>query len=139
MIIQRNTRHVPAPRARTYGCAQGTAERAIRVLKAEGLVKSVRGKGVYVIQHDLEAHCGNRLALNSVQQLLDTEFMSVRSRPTEEDLRVIEAKRREGEKTSDVTRRALRLLERGQEQRGRRLGLIIHRAERLVHGDRIGG
>jgi DNA-binding GntR family transcriptional regulator len=32
-----------------YGCAQGTAEHAIRVLKAEGLVKSVKGKGVYVI------------------------------------------------------------------------------------------
>ncbi|MGH3250467.1 MAG: hypothetical protein ACRDOI_30265 [Trebonia sp.] len=38
--------------------------------------------------------------------------MSVGFRPTEEDLRVIEANRRENEKTSDVIRRALRLLDR---------------------------
>ena len=38
--------------------------------------------------------------------------MSVGFRPTEEDLRVIEANRREDEKTSDVIRRALRLLDR---------------------------
>ena len=38
--------------------------------------------------------------------------MSVGFRPTEEDLRVIEANRHEGEKTSDVIRRALRLLDR---------------------------
>ena len=38
--------------------------------------------------------------------------MSVGFRPTEEDLRVIEANRRADEKTSDVIRRALRLLER---------------------------
>lgn len=38
--------------------------------------------------------------------------MSVGFRPTEEDLRVIEASRRTGEKTSDVIRRALRLLDR---------------------------
>jgi Arc/MetJ-type ribon-helix-helix transcriptional regulator len=38
--------------------------------------------------------------------------MNVGFRPTEEDLRVIEANRREGEKTSDVIRRALRLLDR---------------------------
>lgn len=31
-----------------YEVAQGTAEHAIRVLKAEGLVRSVKGKGVYV-------------------------------------------------------------------------------------------
>ncbi len=37
--------------------------------------------------------------------------MSVGFRPTEEDLRVIEANRREDEKTSDVIRRALRLLD----------------------------
>jgi len=42
--------------------------------------------------------------------------MSVGFRPTEEDLRVIEANRREDEKTSDVIRRALRLLDR---ERGR--------------------
>jgi len=47
-----------------------------------------------------------------VQQLLYDRFMSVGFRPTEEDLRVIEANRREGEKTSDVIRRALRLLAR---------------------------
>jgi Arc/MetJ-type ribon-helix-helix transcriptional regulator len=38
--------------------------------------------------------------------------MSVGFRPTEDDLRVIEANRHEGEKTSDVIRRALRLLDR---------------------------
>jgi antitoxin ParD1/3/4 len=38
--------------------------------------------------------------------------MSVGFRPTEEDLRVIEANRREDETTSDVIRRALRLLDR---------------------------
>ena len=38
--------------------------------------------------------------------------MSVGFRPTEEDLRLIEANRREDEKTSDVIRRALRLLDR---------------------------
>lgn len=38
--------------------------------------------------------------------------MSIGFRPTEEDLRVIEANRRQDEKTSDVIRRALRLLER---------------------------
>jgi hypothetical protein len=38
--------------------------------------------------------------------------MSVGFRPTEEDLRVIEANRRTDEKTSDVIRRALRLLDR---------------------------
>ena len=38
--------------------------------------------------------------------------MSVGFRPTEEDLRVIEANRRDDEKTSDVIRRALRLLDR---------------------------
>ena len=39
-------------------------------------------------------------------------FMSVGFRPTEEDLRLIEANRRMDEKTSDVIRRALRLLDR---------------------------
>jgi antitoxin ParD1/3/4 len=38
--------------------------------------------------------------------------MSVGFRPTEEDIRVIEANRRKDEKTSDVIRRALRLLDR---------------------------
>jgi Arc/MetJ-type ribon-helix-helix transcriptional regulator len=38
--------------------------------------------------------------------------MSVGFRPTEEDLRIIEANRRKHEKTSDVIRRALRLLDR---------------------------
>ena len=44
-------RKLPSVKAlrQQYGCAQGTAEHAIRVLKAEGLVKSVKGKGVYVI------------------------------------------------------------------------------------------
>jgi len=49
---------------------------------------------------------------DDVQQLLYDGSMSVGFRPTEEDLRVIEANRREHEKTSDVIRRALRLLDR---------------------------
>jgi hypothetical protein len=55
-----------------------------------------------------------------VQQLLYARHMSVGFRPTEEDLRVIEANRREDEKTSDVIRRALRLLDRAAwEERAR--------------------
>lgn len=38
--------------------------------------------------------------------------MSIGFRPSEEDLRVIDANRRKNEKTSDVIRRALRLLDR---------------------------
>jgi antitoxin ParD1/3/4 len=38
--------------------------------------------------------------------------VSVGFRPAEEDLRIIEANRRQDEKTSDVIRRALRLLDR---------------------------
>lgn len=38
--------------------------------------------------------------------------MSVGFRPTDEDLGIIEANRRDHEKTSDVIRRALRLLDR---------------------------
>jgi hypothetical protein len=53
-----------------------------------------------------------RCGIAIVQQLLYASFMSVGFRPTEEDLRVIEANRREDEKTSDVIRRALRLLDR---------------------------
>jgi antitoxin ParD1/3/4 len=46
--------------------------------------------------------------------------MSVGFRPTAEDLGVIEANRREGEKTSDVIRRALRLLDKAAwEERAR--------------------
>jgi hypothetical protein len=47
-----------------------------------------------------------------VQQLLYDKCVSVGFRPTEEDLRVIEANRRADEKTSDVIRRALRMLDR---------------------------
>jgi hypothetical protein len=46
--------------------------------------------------------------------------MSVGFRPTAEDLRVIEANRQPNEKTSDVIRRALRLLDRAAwEERAR--------------------
>jgi len=46
--------------------------------------------------------------------------MSVGFRPTAEDLSLIEANRREGEKTSDVIRRALRLMDReAREERAR--------------------
>ena len=33
-----------------YGVAQGTAERAVRILREEGLVHTVIGKGVYVVE-----------------------------------------------------------------------------------------
>ncbi len=32
-----------------YGVAQGTAEKAVRVLKEEGLVRTIRGKGIYTL------------------------------------------------------------------------------------------
>jgi antitoxin ParD1/3/4 len=51
-------------------------------------------------------------AATRVQQLLYDGLVSVGFRPTEEDLRVIEANRRADETTSDVIRRALRLLDR---------------------------
>ena len=50
--------------------------------------------------------------LSTSHPLLDDCSMSVGFRPTEEDLRIIEANRRQNEKTSDVIRRALRLLDR---------------------------
>ena len=53
--------------------------------------------------------------------------MSVGFRPTEDDLRVIEANRHAGENTSDVIRRALRLLDReAWEERAR---ADMHRLE----------
>jgi GntR family transcriptional regulator len=33
----------------TYGVARGTAERAVAVLREEGLVRTVPGKGVFVV------------------------------------------------------------------------------------------
>jgi Arc/MetJ-type ribon-helix-helix transcriptional regulator len=51
-------------------------------------------------------------------------------RPTEEDARIIEAATREGESTSEVIRRALRLLEREQW-----LGQARSDAERLADED----
>jgi DNA-binding IscR family transcriptional regulator len=32
-----------------YGVAQGTAEKAVRVLRDEGIVRTVRGKGIYTL------------------------------------------------------------------------------------------
>lgn len=32
-----------------YGVAQGTAEKAVRVLKEERLVRTIRGKGIYTL------------------------------------------------------------------------------------------
>jgi hypothetical protein len=57
--------------------------------------------------------------------------MSVGFRPTEEDLRVIEANRREDEKTSDVIRRALRLLDREAWEERARADMHRLRAEDL--------
>jgi GntR family transcriptional regulator len=33
----------------TYGVARGTVEKAVRVLQAEGLVRTVPGRGIYVV------------------------------------------------------------------------------------------
>ena len=57
--------------------------------------------------------------------------MSVGFRPTEEDLRVIEANRRKDEKTSDVIRRALRLLDREAWEERARADMYRLRAEDL--------
>jgi hypothetical protein len=57
--------------------------------------------------------------------------MSVGFRPTEEDLRVIEANRREDETTSDVIRRALRLLDREAWEESARAGMRRLRTEDL--------
>jgi hypothetical protein len=57
--------------------------------------------------------------------------VSVGFRPTEEDLRLIEANRREGEKTSDVIRRALRLLDREAWEERARADLHRLRSEDL--------
>ena len=57
--------------------------------------------------------------------------MSVGFRPTEEDLRVIEANRRKDENTSDVIRRALRLLDRKAWEEGARADMHRLRTEDL--------
>jgi Arc/MetJ-type ribon-helix-helix transcriptional regulator len=57
--------------------------------------------------------------------------VSVGFRPTEEDLRVIEANRREDEKASDVIRRALRLLDREAWEERARADMHRLRAEDL--------
>jgi len=62
---------------------------------------------------------------------LYTWSVSVGFRPTEEDLRVIEANRREDEKTSDVIRRALRLLDREAWEERARADMHRLRAEDL--------
>lgn len=36
----------------TYGLADGTVQKALRILKNEGLVRAVRGRGVFVTVHD---------------------------------------------------------------------------------------
>jgi GntR family transcriptional regulator len=44
-------RPVPSERTLTqqYGVSDGTVKRAMQVLRDEGLVRTVRGKGIYVI------------------------------------------------------------------------------------------
>jgi hypothetical protein len=56
---------------------------------------------------------------------MDTGFVSVGFRPTQDDLRVIEANRRKNESTSDVIRRALRQLDR--KERNERARPELHR------------
>jgi GntR family transcriptional regulator len=58
------TGRVPSLRtlAQDYGVAQVTAVRAIGMLKAEGLIVTVRGKGTYVVRlpHCVTCYqCGN--------------------------------------------------------------------------------
>ena len=36
----------------TYGVARGTVEKAIKVLQSEGLVRTVPGRGIYVVPED---------------------------------------------------------------------------------------
>lgn len=38
--------------AQQYGIARGSAEKAVQVLRDEGLVRTVIGRGVYVVPHD---------------------------------------------------------------------------------------
>jgi DNA-binding GntR family transcriptional regulator len=46
----------PVPSAKAlvqeFGIARGTAERAVAVLRSEGLVRTVPGKGVFVVPED---------------------------------------------------------------------------------------
>jgi Arc/MetJ-type ribon-helix-helix transcriptional regulator len=62
---------------------------------------------------------------------MDTGFVSVGFRPTQEDLRVIEANRRKNESTSDVIRRALRQLDRKEWNERARPELHLLRGEDL--------
>jgi DNA-binding GntR family transcriptional regulator len=47
-------RPVPSKKTlvQTYGVAPGTVERALTILKAEGLLKTVMGRGLYVVPED---------------------------------------------------------------------------------------
>ena len=38
--------------AQTYGIARGSAEKAVQVLRDEGLVRTVIGRGVYVVPRE---------------------------------------------------------------------------------------
>jgi GntR family transcriptional regulator len=45
-------RRVPSVKtlAQTYGCAIGTAERALKILKDEGLIRTAMGRGTFVVR-----------------------------------------------------------------------------------------
>lgn len=47
-------RRVPSVKtlAQEYGCAQGTAERALSILKEEGLIRTAMGRGSFVVPKD---------------------------------------------------------------------------------------
>jgi len=47
-------RRVPSVKtlAQEYGVAQGTAERALAVLRSEGLIRSAMGRGHFVVPED---------------------------------------------------------------------------------------
>jgi GntR family transcriptional regulator len=47
-------RPIPSKKTLTqdYGVSQGTVERALEVLRAEGLIRTVMGRGMYVVPED---------------------------------------------------------------------------------------
>jgi GntR family transcriptional regulator len=47
-------RRVPSVKspAQEYGCALGTVERALKILKDEGLVRTAMGRGSFVVPRD---------------------------------------------------------------------------------------
>ena len=53
-ITSGELRRLPAIKtlAQTYGISRGTAERAVRILRDDGLVRTSPGRGVFVVPHE---------------------------------------------------------------------------------------